>query len=124
MNDIQRKLIERYKTHAVDWYQKNKPVEKESTKTQYEEEDTSKEIELIEKIEKIIRDSNLEDGRKSIFLGSLKSSKEHLLNGRIPERLPSIVRNLCTKEGIGGQIKQVCMMTKTAGQSYDYLWGI
>jgi hypothetical protein len=124
MNDIQRKLIERYKTHAVDWYQKNKPIEKKNTKQQYEEEDTSKEIELIESIEKIIQDSNIEESRKAVFLGSLRSSKEQLVNGHVPERLPSIVRNLCTKEGIGGKIKQVCMMTKTAGQSYDYLWGI
>jgi len=124
MNDIQRKLIERYKTDAVNWYQKNKPIEKGNSKTQYEEEDTSKEIELIEKIEKIIRDSNLEESRKAIFFGSLKTSKEQLVNGHVPERLPSIVRNLCTKEGIGGQIKQACMMTTTAGKSYDYLWGI
>ena len=125
MNEIQKKLIERYKKGAIDWYsEKTKAAPETIKKPTYEEEDLSNEIQLIEKIEHIIENSNFESSRKAIFIGSLKSSREELKEGSVPERLPNIVRNLCKKESIGNQIKTACELATNGGKSYAYLWGL
>jgi len=123
MNEIQKKLAERYKQDAIEWY-KEKKTGVVAKKHKYEEEDLTKEIELIEKIEHIIENSSIEESRKAIFIGSLRSSKEELKQGNAPERLPNIIHNLVQKDQIGNRIMAVCQSTFTAGKSYAYLWGL
>ncbi len=126
--DVKAKLAEKIRKNAIDWYANKSPktdaIRPATEKKEIEPEKIENEIELVEQIEEIISNAEIPSERKVISAASLKSSREELMSGGVPERLPNVIRNLAQKEVIGQKIKNVCDKMTNGGKSYSYLWGL
>ena len=122
---IKKKLAEKYKKDALDWYSENKKKEVSVETIDVEEAKAlDQEIEMVNELITVINESSLDEERQRIFTGILKAVIAKLEVGSVPENLPSIVSNLYNKEELKVKVGEVTKKYAVDGSTYFYLWGL
>jgi hypothetical protein len=120
--DIKAKVLEKWKSKAMDWHKKELAEEGQISVDATEDESVSQELSMVRELKKIVLESGLD--RKSIYLTALATPEHMLERGRTPPNLPDVVRGLLKKEGLKAKVLEVMKKYKVGGKSYFYLWGL
>jgi len=120
--DIKAKVLEKWKSKAMDWHKKELAEEGQISVDATEDESVSQELSMVRELKKIVLESGLD--RKSIYLTALATPEHMLERGRTPPNLPDVVRGLLKKEELKARVLEVMKKYKVGGKSYFYLWGL
>jgi len=120
--DIKAKVLEKWKSKAMDWHKKELAEEGQIGIDATEDESANQELALVRELKRIVLESNLD--RKSIYLTALATPEHMLERGRTPPNLPEVVRGLLKKEELKARVLEVMKKYKIGGKSYFYLWGL
>ena len=123
MEDYKEKALEKIRQRAMDWHS-DKAEDKEGDKVFSAPEAKSAEAELglVLELKKIIQQSTIE--RKEVLLAALQAQENMLVEGRIPEKLPYLVKNILNKKEITDRVTDAAKRYRIAGESLYYLWGL
>ena len=121
-DEIKAKVLEKWKSKAMDWHKKELAEEGQISVDATEDESVSQELSMVRELKKIVLESGLD--RKSIYLTALATPEHMLERGRTPPNLPDVVRGLLKKEELKARVLEVMKKYKVGGKSYFYLWGL
>jgi len=121
-DEIKEKVLEKWKSKAMEWHKKELAAEGEIVVDSSEEESTRQELALVRELKKIVLESSLD--RKSIYLTALATPEQMLERGRTPQNLPEVVKGLLKKAELKSRVIEVTKKYKVGGKSYFYLWGL
>jgi hypothetical protein len=134
MENVEAKLIAKYRKNAIDWHKSkyaDKPAQEKveekaegASVDEVKKQSFDQELALIEDLKNVVMESTLEENRKPIFLGILRSAEEKLRAGTPHERLPDIVRNLTEKGELKNGVLEATKRHSVDDQSFYYLWGL
>jgi hypothetical protein len=121
-DEIKAKVLEKWKSKAMDWHKKELAEEGQISVDATEDESANQELALVRELKRIVLESGLD--RKSIYLTALATPEHMLERGRTPQNLPEVVRGLLKKEELKSRVIEVMKKYKVGGKSYFYLWGL
>ena len=121
-DEIKEKVLEKWKSKAMEWHKKELAAEGEIVVDSSEEESTRQELALVRELKKIVLESSLD--RKSIYLTALATPEQMLERGRTPQNLPEVVKSLLKKAELKSRVIEVTKKYKVGGKSYFYMWGL
>jgi len=121
-DEIKEKVLEKWKSKAMEWHKKELAAEGEIVVDSGEEESTRQELALVRELKKIVLESSLD--RKSIYLTALATPEQMLERGRTPQNLPEVVKSLLKKAELKSRVIEVTKKYKVGGKSYFYMWGL
>ncbi len=120
--DVKAKILEKWKSKAIEWHKKELAEEGQIGVDATEEESVNQELALVRELKRIVLESNLD--RKSVYLTALATPEHMLERKKTPPNLPDVVRGLLRKGELKSKVLEVTKKYKVGGKSYFYLWGL
>jgi len=134
MEDTSERVAEKMRKSAMKWHTERhetriepvieKPKKTDEEATKKKTDSLEQELALIQELIQIVEESDLEDGRKAVFLGVLRGAEEKLREGEVHPHMPDIVRNLADKPELRNRVIEATKHYSVDNQSFYYLWGL
>lgn len=121
-DEIKEKVLEKWKSKAMEWHKKELAMEGDMVLDSSEEDSIRQELTLVRELKKIVLESGLD--RKSIYLTALATPEQMLERGKTPQNLPEVVKGLLKKTELKSRVIEVTKKYKVGGKSYFYMWGL